>query len=65
MTNYYVAQMMISVFDMVENMVGIGEKLVSSISSSSHSIFERFLPHGCQNIGLFGKELTPYHMTKF
>ena len=55
------AQMMISVIPIVENMVGKGAKmLVTSIFSFSHNVFKRILSWGCSKSGLCGTELKPF-----
>ena len=44
---FNVVEMLISLFDGVENIVGKGKMLVASIFSCSHNIFERLLSQGC------------------
>ena len=46
---FNVAKMIISLFNSVENIVGIGENLVTSISSFSLYVFKRLLYTGLFN----------------
>ena len=53
-----VTNMIISVFDGVENIVGKGEIACTSNFSFSHNIFKRLLSQPLQNVSLCGNGLT-------
>ena len=55
-----VTKMIISVFDRVENIVGIEEIACKSNFSFSHNVFKRFLSYMHQKVSLCGNGLINY-----